>query len=136
MAFKTEIAFVKSIPAGTPISYGRTFISDRPMRVATLCVGYADGYSRLLSNKGEVLVRGKRARVLGRVCMDMIVIDVSDIPDAGIGDEVVLFGSQKGEQIFVDELADKIGTINYEIVCGIGRRVPRIYNREGKRRQG
>lgn len=135
MAFKTEIAYVKSIPEGTSISYGRTFISDRPMRVATMCAGYADGYSRHLSNKGEVLVRGKRARILGKVCMDMIVIDVSDIPDADVGDEVVLFGTQQGEQIEVDEIADRIGTINYEVVCGIGQRVPRIYIWEGKGKQ-
>jgi alanine racemase len=127
MTFKTEIVFIKSIPKGTSISYGRTFISERPMRVATICVGYADGYPRHLSNKGEVLVRGKRSRILGNVCMDMVIIDITHIPEAREGDEVVLFGNQLGGKLLVEEVATWAGSIPYEILCGISRRVPRVY---------
>ncbi len=123
----TRVAFLKKVPAGVPISYGRTFVTKRESVIATLPIGYADGYSRGLSNKGEALVRGRRARVAGRVCMDMCMMDVTDVPGVREGDEVVLIGSQSGERVTADEIAVKTGTIPYEVLCGIGSRVPRIY---------
>lgn len=127
LSLVTRIAFLKTVPAGTPISYGRTFVTERESVIATLPIGYADGYGRGLSNKGEALVRGARARVAGRVCMDMCMIDVTGIPGVREGDEVVLIGSQNGERITADELAAKTGTIAYEVLCGVSSRVPRIY---------
>jgi len=123
MTFKTKISEVKVVPSGTPISYGRTFITKKKTRVATLPVGYADGYSRMLSNKGEALIKGRRVPVIGTICMDMCMIDVSNVENAQPGDEVTLFG----EGLPVDEIAAKIGTINYEVVCAVGKRVPRLY---------
>jgi alanine racemase len=123
MTLKTKIIYVKKVPAGTPISYGRTFYTERDSVVATLPVGYADGYYRLLSNQGSVQLRGQRVPLTGRVCMDMCMIDVSGIKDVRPGEEVVLFGDDPT----VDEIAGKIGTINYEVVCAVGKRVPRIY---------
>jgi len=133
MSFKTAVAYLKTVPPRTPISYGRTFITQKESVIATLPVGYADGYNRLLSNKGEVLIRGRRAPVVGRVCMDMTVVDVSHIPGVRVGDEVVLFGKQGDDEISIDEVAYKINTINYEVVCNIGKRVPRIYLKDGKK---
>jgi alanine racemase len=127
LSLVTRIAFLKQVPAGVSISYGRTFVTKRESVIATLPVGYADGYSRGLSNKGEALVRGRRAPVAGRVCMDMCMIDVTDVPGVREGDEVVLLGSQSGERVLADEIAEKTGTIPYEVLCGIGSRVPRIY---------
>ena len=123
MTFMTKVAFVKWVPAHSPISYGQTFTTQKDTLVATLPVGYADGYSRLLSGRGEVLIKGHRAPLIGRVCMDMCMIDVSTIENVQPGDEVILFG----EGLHVDEVAEKIGTINYEVVCAVGKRVPRIY---------
>ncbi len=127
MAFVTAITFLKEVSEGTAISYGRTFVTKRQSRIATLPVGYGDGYPRLLSNKGEVLVAGKRAPVVGRVCMDMTLIDVTHIPEASLGSEVVLFGRQGDEEILVDEIAAKAGTISYEVLCNITNRVPKEY---------
>ncbi len=127
MTMKTAIAFIKDVPGGTFVSYGRTFETQRKSRIATLPLGYADGYPRLLSNQGEVLVYGLRAPVVGRVCMDMTLIDVTDIPEAKVGSEVVLFGKQNEAEILVDELAEKAGTISHEILCGITKRVPKEY---------
>jgi len=131
MVFKTKVSAVKVVAPGTPISYGRTFVTKKRTTVATLPVGYADGYNRLLSNRGEVLIKGYRAPIIGSVCMDMVMADVSGIEGVQPGDEVILFG----EGISVDEVAAKIGTINYEVVCAVGKRVPRLYLpvREGKR---
>ncbi|MFZ5647517.1 MAG: alanine racemase [Bacillota bacterium] len=127
MTFKTTVAQVKSVPAGFSISYGCTYITPAPTVIATLPVGYADGYSRLLSSRGEVLVKGRRAPVVGRVCMDQCMIDVGNIEGVAPGDEVVLFGRQ-GEQLLpVEEVARWIGTINYEVVCMVSGRVPRVY---------
>lgn len=123
MTLKTKLSEVKVVPPGTPISYGGTFITQKKTTVATLPVGYADGYSRLLSNRGEVLIKGHRTPVIGTICMDMCMVDASGAGDVRPGDEVILFG----EELSVDELAAKIGTINYEIVCGVSKRVPRIY---------
>jgi alanine racemase len=123
MAFITKVIFVKRVPAGCPISYGRTFTTQKETIVATLPVGYADGYNRLLSGQGEVLIKGRRVPLMGRICMDMCMIDVSDVKNVQPGDRVILFG--KG--LPVDEMAEKIGTINYEVVCAVGKRVPRVY---------
>jgi len=123
MTLKTKISFLKTVPPGTSISYGRAFITDNETTVATIPVGYGDGYSRLLSGRGEVLINGSRAPLVGRVCMDMCMIDVSQISNVKPGDEVILFG----EDLSVDEIAAIVGTINYEILCAVGKRVPRIY---------
>jgi len=130
MKLKTKVAFIKEVPAGTPIGYGGTYVTPRKTFVATLPVGYADGYSRHLSNKAEVLIGGKRRKVIGNVCMDQIMVDVGPAGDVRMGDEVVLFGRQGAEEITVTELADLAGTINYELVGAISSRVPRVYLHE------
>ena len=126
LSWKTRIVFIKKVPRGMSISYGRTFSTSRQSLIATLPVGYADGYSRRLSGKAHVLIRGRRCSVVGRVTMDMIMVDVTGIPGAAIGDEAVLIGTQSGETITAEELAARAGTINYEITCSISSRVPRI----------
>jgi alanine racemase len=128
MTWKTHIALIRDMPAGHGISYGRTFITPRPMRVATLSAGYADGYPRHLSNRdAAVLVRGKRCPLLGRVTMDLMMIDVSNIEDVVVGDEAVLMGSQGDEEISAAELAERADTITWEIITRIGSRVRRVY---------
>ena len=128
LTWKTRIALIRNMPAGHGISYGRTFITPREMRVATLSAGYADGYPRHLSNHdAAVLVRGKRCPLLGRVTMDLIMIDVSDLGDAAVGDEVVLLGRQGEEELAATELAERADTITWEIVTRIGSRVRRVY---------
>ncbi len=128
MTWKTRIGLVRDVPKGASISYGRTFITPQAMRVATLTAGYADGYPRHLSNRdAEMLVRGKRCPLLGRVTMDLMVIDVSHIPDVEVGDEVVLMGRQGDAEIPCVELADKAGTITWEITTRIGQRVKRVF---------
>ncbi len=129
MTLKAKVALVKKLPAGASVSYGRTFRASSEVRVATLPLGYADGYSRILSNRAQVLIRGRRAPVIGRICMDQCMVDVSGIPETSVGDEAVLFGSDGQHRLPVDELADILGTINYELVCMVSARVPRIYNR-------
>jgi len=126
MTLRTKVSYVKSVPGRTPISYGRTFFTQKETRVATLPVGYGDGYSRSLSNQGTVLIKGQRAPLIGRVCMDMCLADVSGIKNVLVGDEAILFG----EELSVDEVAENMGTINYEVVCGVGKRVPRVYVEE------
>jgi len=131
--FKTKIVFIKELPRGESISYGRTYITKRRMRVASLPVGYADGYNRLLSNQGEVLVRGQRVPIIGRVCMDQCMIDVTNLTQVEIGDEVVLWGRQGEEMITVEEIAQKIRTINYEIVhLPDKKRVAKLFIKDGK----
>ena len=127
LSLVTHIVFLKKVPAGVPISYGRTFVTRRESLIATIPIGYADGYSRGLSNKGEALVRGVRAPIAGRVCMDMCMLDVTGVPGVCEGDEVVLLGKQGDQRITADELAVKTGTIAYEVLCGISSRVPRVY---------
>lgn len=127
LAWKTRIAALREIPAGEPVSYNATFRAARPTRIALLPVGYADGYSRLLSNCGEVLVCGRRAPIAGRVTMDQTMIDVTEVPDAATGDEVILIGEQGRDRITADDLADHTGTIAYEVLCAVGQRVPRIW---------
>ncbi len=130
MQFKTRVVYIKEVPPGTKVGYGSTHITSRTTRLATLPVGYADGYSRHLSNKAFVLIGGRRRPVVGRVCMDQIMADLGPDSDAKVGDEAVLFGRQGGAEISVTELADLAGTINYELVCAISARVPRIYVNE------
>jgi alanine racemase len=132
MSFKSRIAQIRELPAGHPVSYGRTYTTPGPMRVAVIPVGYGHGYSWKLSNAGAVLIRGRRAPILGRVTMDVTMADIDEITDAAVGDEVVLFGRQHGTEITVDEIARLVGTINYEVICGIGKRVTRVYVRGGE----
>jgi alanine racemase len=115
------------VEKGTPIGYGRDYITQRKTKVATVPLGYADGFGRLLSNKALVLVHGKRARVIGRVCMDAFMLDVTDIPEAKAGDELVLIGKQGDEEITVDEFAEWNQSINYEIITRMGKRLPKVY---------
>lgn len=131
--FKTKIIFLKKVPPGKSIGYGRTYITTKTTKVATLPVGYADGYSRLLSNKAEVLVRGERAPIIGRICMDLCMIDVTHIPKVRVGDEVILWGRQGSETIWAEEIAGKIGSIVYEVICMVDKeRVPRVFIKDGK----
>ncbi len=127
MAVKARVALVKEVPPGTGISYGRTYVTSKRTLVATIPLGYADGYPRLLSNRSEVLVKGKRAPVIGRICMDHLMVDVTHIPGVAQGDEVVLLGKQGEQEISADELAGLLGTINYEVVCMVSERLPRVY---------
>ena len=133
MTLKANVIFVKDEDKDTYVSYGRTFRTDRKSRIATIPIGYADGFTRLMSNKGRMLVNGEYAPVIGRICMDQCMLDVTDLKhDVHVGDEVVIFGRQNGSCISVDEIADQVGTINYELVCIIGKRIPRVYLKEGK----
>jgi alanine racemase len=126
LAFKTQVAQVKEIPAGEGISYGATYVTSAPTRIAVLPVGYADGFRRAPSNWGEVLVRGRRAPLLGRVCMDQCMVDVTDIPGVRQGDEVVLIGTQGEDELTAEAVAERLGTIAYEVVAELLARVPRI----------
>ncbi|EGO64286.1 alanine racemase [Acetonema longum] len=127
MELKTRVVYVKHVPANTSVSYGYTYSTSQPTWLATLPLGYGDGYNRHLSNKAQVLIGGKRRPVVGRVCMDQIIVDIGDTCDVKIGDEAVLFGRQGAEEISIAELADLSGTISYELLCAISARVPRIY---------
>lgn len=125
MALRARVTNVKTLDAGMGISYGHTFVTDKPTRVATIPVGYADGYPRLLSNKAGVIIDDKYAPILGRVCMDQMMVDVTDIPSATVGSVATLMGAD--ERVRADRLADMIGTISYELICAVSARVPRIY---------
>jgi alanine racemase len=127
MTLKTRIIHVKMVPAGFHISYGLTYQTEMPTVIATVSAGYADGLNRLLSSRGQMLVRERRAQIVGRICMDMTLLDVGHIPDVAVGDEVVIFGVQGRECIPVDEMADTLNTIHYEIVTNLSPRVERIY---------
>lgn len=127
MSLKSRIVFLKEVPAGSPVSYGRTFFTKENTLIATVPLGYGDGYSRLFSNRGFMLVRGQKVPVVGRVCMDLTMIDVGKVPFVREGDEVVAFGTQGAETIHVDEMAEQMGTINYEVLCNVGKRIPRFY---------
>ncbi len=132
MELISHLTFVKDIPAGTAVSYGGTFVAEKPVRVATVPVGYADGYPRSLSGKGWVLIHGKRAPILGRICMDQFMVDVTDIPEAQPGDKVILIGKDGKEEISIEGFGDLSGRFSYEFACCIGKRVPRIYLKDGK----
>lgn len=131
LSLKSHLVYVKEVEAGTPVSYGGTYVTEKRMRIATVPVGYGDGYPRSLSNKGYVLIRGKRARILGRVCMDQFMVDVSEIPEAKEGDEVTLIGADGAEEITMETLGDLSGRFNYELACDLGKRIPRVYLRDG-----
>lgn len=127
MEVKAKVSFAKTAESGTSISYGRRYIAEKERVIASLPLGYADGYSRSLSNQGQVLLGGKRVPIVGTICMDQLMVDASLVPDVKIGDEVVIIGRQGAEHIPVEEIAGRLKTINYEIVCMLSERVPRIY---------
>ncbi len=129
MSVKANIVHLKKVPSGFSVSYGRKFTTARESLIATLALGYADGYPRYLSGKGRVIVNGVYAPVAGNICMDQCMVDVTDVPDVKLGDEVVLMGSQGDLTILADEIGEKTGTINYEVVCAFGQRLPKVYVR-------
>lgn len=133
MTLKANVTMVKDVEPNTCVSYGRIFTTSRQSKIATIPIGYADGYTRLLSNKGKVLVNGEFAPVVGRICMDQCMIDITELEnEVKVGDEVVLFGRQGDREISIEQVADGIGTINYEVACIIGKRIPRVYLKDGK----
>lgn len=132
MTLKTTIGLVKKVKAGAQLSYGRTYTAETDRIIATVPIGYADGYNRNLSNQARMLVHGQFVPVVGRVCMDQTMIDVTDVPDVKMGDEVVVFGKQGDNVLPIEELAEKLHTINYELTCVITKRVPRVYLQDGK----
>ncbi len=131
MALRSHISFLKTVAAPTPVSYGCTYVAQPGTRVATVSAGYADGVNRLLSNQGQVLVRGIRCPIIGRVCMDQFMIDVTGVPEAQVGDTVTIFGRDGDDEITADDVADMIGTIGYEVTCLVTPRVPRVYVQDG-----
>ena len=133
MSLKSRVVHVKTLPARYGISYGATYVTPQERRIATIPVGYGDGYARGLSNRGEVLIRGKRAPIVGRVCMDQFMVDVTDIPGVCVGDEVTLIGADGEERITLEELGEKSGRFNYEFACDLGKRIPRVFCKNGKR---
>lgn len=132
LALKSHIVYIKYIEPGEAVSYGGTYTAESRRRVATIPVGYGDGYPRSLSNKGYVIIRGKKAPILGRVCMDQFMVDVTDIKDAAEGDEVTLIGKDGNEELSMELMGDLSGRFNYELACDLGRRIPRIYIKDGK----
>ncbi len=132
MQLKAQITNVREVAGGVPISYGRTYTTPAPAKIATVPIGYADGFSRTLSGRASMLAGGKLAPVIGRICMDQCMIDVTGVNNINVGDEAVIFGSAGGSEITVDDVAEQMGTINYEILCLIGKRVPRVYVSSGK----
>ncbi len=132
MSLKSHITYIKKVAPGHGISYGYTYVTPKETLVATIPVGYGDGYPRLLTNQGSVLIHGQRAPIIGRVCMDQFMVDITDLTDVKEGDEVTLVGRDGDEEITFDELAGLIGTISYELVCDVGRRVPRVYIKDKK----
>jgi len=127
LSLRSTIVQLRTIPRGGTVSYNGTFVASRPTRIAVLPIGYADGYSRRLSHRGSVLIQGHRVPIVGLVCMDMIMVDVTDLPPVQVGEVATLIGQQGGESIWADEVAGWIDTIPYEVLCGIGSRVPRLY---------
>lgn len=127
MSFKSRVVHIKTVEAGTNVSYGGTFTAKEKMKIATVSAGYADGYNRLLSNKADVIINGERCRVLGRVCMDQLMVDATHLKNINLGDEVILFGKSGNNTVTVEETAEIIGTINYEVLCSLSKRVPGVY---------
>lgn len=132
MTLKTTVAYVKTLKKGADISYGRTFTAEKDMKIATVPIGYADGFIRQNAENGYMLVNGKKAKIVGRICMDQTMLDVTEIENVKIGDEVTVFGSGENGEPTADKLAENTNTINYEVVCLVGKRVPRIYYKNGK----
>lgn len=132
MTLKTAVAYVKELKKGATVSYGRTFTAEKDMKIATVPIGYADGYIRHNAKDGYMLVNGKKAKIVGRICMDQTMLDVTDIENVNTGDEVIVFGTGENGEPTADLIAQNTDTINYEVVCLVGKRVPRIYYRNGK----
>ncbi|MBD5488237.1 MAG: alanine racemase [Lachnospiraceae bacterium] len=132
LSLKSHIVYIKEVEAGVPVSYGGTYVTPKRMRIATIPVGYGDGYPRGLSGKGYVLIRGRRAPILGRVCMDQFMVSVEEIPEAAEGDEVTLIGMDGKEQITMEDLGELSGRFNYELACDLGKRIPRVYLKNGR----
>lgn len=132
LSLKSRLVYVKEIEAGTPVSYGGTYVSKERMRIGTVPVGYGDGYPRSLSNKGSVLICGQRAPILGRICMDQFMVDLSDIPEAQEGEEITLIGADGTDEITMEEIGELSGRFNYELACDLGKRIPRVYVKEGR----
>lgn len=132
LSLKTVVTQIRNVQKGAAVSYGRTFVAQKPMRLATIAIGYADGYPRSLSNTGRVIINGKYASIVGRVCMDQTIVDVTDI-DCNVGDTVTVIGSDSNAAVSVDEIAGIDGTVNYEILCALAPRLPRIYLKNGER---
>lgn len=132
MELSSRVIFVKTVEAGTGISYGHTFVADRKMKIATVSIGYADGYPRALSDKGCMIVRGTRCPIIGRVCMDQLMLDVSHVDGICVGDEATAVGNNGNEFLSVEEVSGTAGSFNYEFICGLSRRVPRVYLKDGK----
>ena len=132
LSLKSHIVYIKQVEKGTPVSYGGTYVTKENTRIATIPIGYSDGYPRGLSNKGYVLIHGKKAPILGRVCMDQFMVDVNNIPEAAEGDEVTLIGRDGDKQLTMEELGDISGRFNYELACGLSKRIPRVYIKHGK----
>ena len=132
MELISHVSYVKTVPEGTPVSYGGTYVTEKETSLATIPVGYGDGYPRSLSNKGYVLIHGKKAPIRGRVCMDQFMVDVTDIPDVKFGDKVTLVGKDGDEFLPVETLSDLSGRFNYEFVCDLGKRIPREYIQNGQ----
>ena len=132
LSLKSHIVYIKEVEAGVPVSYGGTYVTPKRMRVATIPVGYGDGYPRGLSNKGYVLIRGRKAPVLGRICMDQFMVDVDEIPEAAEGDEVTLIGTDGDLEITMEEVGELSGRFNYELACDLGKRIPRVYIKNGQ----
>ncbi len=133
MSIISHIIHVKDVPAGSGVSYGHTYFTDKKTRIATLCIGYADGYSRTLSNKGRVLINGQEAKVIGRVCMDQLMVDVTDLENINVGDEVTILGRNGDLEITAEEIAELTDTINYEVVCQFQKRVTIVQYKNGER---
>ena len=131
MELKTHIVYIKEVEAGEGISYNHTYVTDKKTKIATIPVGYADGYPRSLSSKGKVLIRGQYAPIIGRICMDQFMVDVTEIPEAKFMDPVTLVGKDKDAVIRVEDLSDLSGRFNYEFVCDLSKRVPREYYKNG-----
>lgn len=132
MQIKSVIAQIKTVEPDTPVSYGGTYVTDKPVKLATVPIGYADGYTRSLGNRAYMTIQGQKAPVVGRVCMDQLMLDISNIDHVQVGDEVIVIGDGKNNTMSFDEMAQLTGTINYELVCLVGKRVPRVYLRHGK----
>lgn len=132
LSLKSHIVYIKEVDEGVPVSYGGTYVTPKRMRIATIPIGYGDGYPRGLSNKGYVLIRGRKAPILGRICMDQFMVSVEDIPDAEQGDEVTLIGTDGTVQITMEELGEISGRFNYELACDLGKRIPRVYLKNGQ----
>lgn len=132
LTLKSNVVHVKTLPKGEYISYGRKFVTERESIIATLPIGYADGYTRLLSHKAKVIINGQLAPVVGNICMDQCMVDITDVPNVKVGNEVILIGQEGNSKFNADDIAELIGTINYEVICMIGKRIPRVYKLSGE----